>query len=76
MLVQHLGRYLKGQGHSMTLKQIRVRPITLLFKVGFNKLFHRNDPRIETTCHKQDLGRYRKGQGHLAEKSCPPHNFI
>jgi len=34
MHVQHLGRYLEGQGHSMTLKQNRVRPITLLFEVG------------------------------------------
>jgi len=31
----HLGRYLERQGHSMTLKQKRVRPITLLFEVGF-----------------------------------------
>jgi len=30
-----LGRYLEGQGHSMTLQQKRFRPITLLFKVGF-----------------------------------------
>jgi hypothetical protein len=36
---QHLGRYLKGQGHSMTLQQNRVQPITLLFKVGFNNYF-------------------------------------
>jgi len=27
---QHLGRYLEGQGHSMTLQQNRVRPITSL----------------------------------------------
>ena len=32
---QDLCRYLKGQGHSMTLQQKRVRPITLLFEVGF-----------------------------------------
>jgi len=32
---QHLGWYLKGQGHSMTLQQKRVWPITLLFEVGF-----------------------------------------
>jgi len=32
---QYLGRYLEGQGHSMTLQQKRVRPITLLFEVGF-----------------------------------------
>ena len=31
----HLGRYLEGQGHSMTLKKNRVRPITLLFEVRF-----------------------------------------
>jgi len=30
-----LGRFLEGQGHSATLQQIRVRPITLLFEVGF-----------------------------------------
>jgi len=35
MHVQHLGRYLEGQGHSMTLQQKRVWPITLLFEVGF-----------------------------------------
>jgi len=36
---QHLGRYLEGQGHSLTLQQNRVRPITLLFKVGFYNYF-------------------------------------
>jgi len=30
---QYLGRFLKGQGHIMTLKQNCVRPITLLFEV-------------------------------------------
>jgi len=35
MHTQHLSRYLEGQGHSMTLKQNRVRPIFLLFEVGF-----------------------------------------
>ena len=33
--MQDLGRYLEGQGHSMTLQQKRVWPITLLFEVGF-----------------------------------------
>jgi len=32
---QQLGLYLEGQGHSMTLHQNHVRPITLLFEVGF-----------------------------------------
>jgi len=31
---QHLGRYVEGQGQSMTLQQNLVRPITLLFEVG------------------------------------------
>jgi len=35
MHVQYLGRFLEDQGHSMILKQNRVRPITLLFEVGF-----------------------------------------
>jgi len=32
---QNSGRYLEGQGHSMTLQQNRVRPITWLFEVWF-----------------------------------------
>jgi len=36
---QHLDRYLKGQGHSITLQQNCVRPISLLFKVGFRNYF-------------------------------------
>jgi len=32
--MQHLGRYLEGQGHSMTSQQKRVRPFILLFEVG------------------------------------------
>jgi hypothetical protein len=36
---QHLGRHLEGHGHSMTLKQNCVRPITSLFEVGFLNYF-------------------------------------
>jgi len=64
MHVQHLSHYIEGQGHSITLRQNRVRPITLLFEVGFKKIFHRNDCHIETTCRAQYLGRYLEGQGH------------
>jgi len=32
---QHLGGFLEGQGHSMTLLQKRVRPLIMLFEVGF-----------------------------------------
>jgi hypothetical protein len=37
--MQHLGRYLEGQGHSMTLQQNRIQPITLLFEVVFYNYF-------------------------------------
>jgi len=33
MHAQNMSRYLEGQGHSMTLKQKHVLPITLLFEV-------------------------------------------
>jgi len=33
--VQHFGRYLEGQGYSMTLHSNRVRLITSLFEVPF-----------------------------------------
>jgi hypothetical protein len=36
---QHLGCYLDGQGHSMTLQQNCVRPITSLLLVGFDNYF-------------------------------------
>jgi len=35
---QHCGRYLEGQGHSMTLQQNRVQPITSLFEVPFKTI--------------------------------------
>jgi len=31
----HLGRYIEGQCHNMTVMQNRVRPITSLIEVGF-----------------------------------------
>jgi len=37
--VHHLGCYLEGQGHSMTLQQNRIQLITLLFEVGFYNHF-------------------------------------
>jgi hypothetical protein len=37
--VQHLVSNLEGQGHSMTLQQNLVWPITLLFEVGFYNYF-------------------------------------
>ena len=33
------GCYLEGQGHSMTLQQNRIQPITSLFEVGFYNFF-------------------------------------
>jgi len=35
----YFGRYLEGQGHSMTLQHNRVWPINLLCEVGFYKYF-------------------------------------
>ena len=35
----HLGRYLEGQGHNMTVMQNRVRPITSLLEVGLKNYF-------------------------------------
>ena len=39
MHAQQLGRYLEGQGQSMTLQQKCVWPKTVLFEVGFYNLF-------------------------------------
>jgi hypothetical protein len=36
---QQLSRYVEGQGHSMTLQQNCVWPITSLLEVGFNNYF-------------------------------------
>jgi len=61
---QHLGRYLEGQSHSMTMQQNRVRPINFFIISWILKLFHSNDHHIETTYHTQHLGCYLEGQGH------------
>ena len=61
---QYLGRYLEGQGHSMTFKQNSFRPITFLIWSRILQLFHRNDHHLETTCHEQHLSCYLEGQGH------------
>ena len=37
--MQHLDFYIECQGHSMTLQQNRVWPITLLFEVRFYNYF-------------------------------------
>jgi len=33
------GCYLKGQGHTITLQQNRIQPLTLLFEVGYYNHF-------------------------------------
>jgi len=76
--VQHLGRYLEGQGHSMTLQQNRVQSITSLFKVRFKKKSQKWLP------YWDDKSRATFGsptwrsrsQHDLAAKSCPTHNFV
>jgi len=37
--MQDFGRYIEGQGPSMTMQEYRVRSITLLFEVGFYNYF-------------------------------------
>jgi hypothetical protein len=51
--MQHLGCYFAGQGHSMTLQQNHVRPLTSLFEVGFYNYFTKKH--IETICRTQHL---------------------
>jgi len=75
--VQHLGRYLEGQGHSMTLKQNRVRPIWSQIL----KIFNISQ---KWSTYWDDVSRGTLGllfwrpmsQHDLAAKSCPFHNFV
>ena len=77
-LVQHLGRYLKVQGHSMTLKQNRVRPITVLFEVGFTTISQKWSPYWDDmSCATfWSLPWRSRSQHDLAAKTCPAHNFV
>ena len=61
--MQYLGRYLEGQGHSMTLKQNCVWTKTLLFEVRILNNFTEMIAG-KTWCHVQYLGHYLEGQGH------------
>jgi len=62
---QNLGRYLEGQGHSMTLQRNCVLPITLLFDVGFSKTKFIEMITILRQCVVSNiLGCYIEGQGH------------
>jgi len=78
MHVRHLGRYLEGQGHSLTLKQNCVRPITLLFSVRIKNYF------TEMIACQDDMSREifgllpwrSRSQHDLEAKSCLDHNFI
>jgi len=79
MHVHNLGCYLEGQGHIMTLKKNRIRPVPLFFEVRIKKLFHRNDRHVRTTCRAQYLGRYLEGQGHsmtLKQNHVRPITFL
>jgi len=72
--VQHLGRYLEGQGHSMTLQQNRVRPMTLLFEARFQNSFTEMIPMSRATF---GLLPWRpKSQHNLSAKSCQAYNFV
>jgi len=51
------GSLFEGQGHSMTIKHKRVRPIIRYLK-SYLKLFHIKYHHIETTSRAQHLGCY------------------
>jgi len=77
---QHLGRYLKGQGHSMTLQQNHVRPITLLFEVRFRYNYMYT---VMITILRRHVVRNIwaatlkvKVTAWPSAKSCPAHNFV
>jgi len=75
---QHLGLYLEGQVHSMTLKQNSVRPITLLFEVRF-RICCTEMITIVRGCVARNiwvLPRRSRSQHDLEAKSCPAHNFV
>jgi hypothetical protein len=75
---QHLGRYLEGQGHSMTLQQNCVRPITLLLEVWYNNYFTEMITilRQSVTCHILGASLRSRSQHDLAAKLCLAHNFV
>ena len=75
---QHLGRYLEGQGNSMTLQQNRVRPITLLFKVRFrnNYTVMITILRRRVVCNIWAATLKVKVTAWPLAKSCPAHNFV
>ena len=75
---QNLGRYIEGQGHSMTLQQNRVWPITL-FEVGFRKyILQKWSPYWDDVSGATfgSLPWKSRLQHDLAAKSCPAHNFV
>jgi len=75
---QDLGCYLEGQGHSMTLKQNLVRPITSLFEVGFKTISQKLSPYWVDMLRAKfgSLPWRSRSQHDLAAKSCPLHNLV
>jgi len=74
----NLGRYLEGQGHSMTLQQNRVRPITSLFEVRLWNYFTEMITILRRRVARKfgSLPWRSRSQHDLATKSCPAHNFL
>jgi len=75
---QYLGRYLEGQGHSMTFQQNCLRPITLLFEIDLKTISHEWSPYWDDV----SIATFRllpwrlRSQQDLTAKSCPAHNFV
>ena len=73
-----LGRFLEDQGHSMTLHQNRVRPITLLLAVGWKNIIQKWSPYWDDVSRATfgSLPWRSRSQRDLAAKSCPAHIFV
>jgi len=73
---EHLGCYLEGQGHSMTLQQNRVWPITLLFEVGFYNCVTEMITILGWYVASKFGSLPWRSQHDLAAKTCPAYNFV
>jgi len=75
---QHLGRYIEGQGHSMTLQQNRVWSITLLLEVKFTIISQKWSPYWDDMSRTTfgSLSWSSRSQHDLVAKMCLAHNFV
>jgi len=74
----HKGRYLEGQGHSMTFQQNCFRPVTLLFEVDLKTISHEWSPYWDdvSSASFRLLPWRSRSQQDLTAKTCPAHNLV